>query len=203
MEPWAKTFSDLLKIIEKSKQQNSSVKEFRRSFEAGRKKDRVKTQLNKIYTKVHSTIPKTNNNIDKVNLDWVDKFNAMKFSVKLGQKSVGLSCPANTEGFARTLLLLFCELHPELVKSVDESLLRELFSGLGEEKKKPLISSKKKEKALKKIKGLNEQQLRKLKNNVPESQIKALASNPEMVAMAKDLQEDQELNRVANSIRDS
>ena len=94
---------NFLKFFETEKN-GQRVHELRRSFEAGRKQDRVYPQLEKIYTALKDTPAE----------DVYDEFNKAGFTITLGLKSVTLVC--TKPGLYDNLLWVFSMFDTKFVK---------------------------------------------------------------------------------------
>lgn len=93
---WREDFSTLLKLFEEQK----GVREFRRSFEAGKKQNRLLPQLEQVYNSAKDILENNKEGLS----DW---FLEQKFSFTLGLKKITLINCTDKEKLKVCLLLLF------------------------------------------------------------------------------------------------
>lgn len=126
---WTQHLSDLLKVLE-SESNGQQIHEFRRSFEAGRKQDRLKSQLEQIYNEGKEHL----NDTPEALQNW---FTGKKFKLSLGRKEVTLKSTSYQNEFRERLVRLFSEWDqslyvppPEVHRGIGQKKLREVMKKL-------------------------------------------------------------------------
>lgn len=177
MTEWHSHFIDLLKFLET---QGEPVREFRRSFESGRKQDRIYPTLNEIYEKCK----------DKLEENFVEEFNSQNFRVSAGLKTIVLKCNGDKELFEQYLRQLFSYWNSEIQFSVPNKA----------SKQTPIISKKKISKAMKHLNSMSTKQLKNTAASASKSEMSELAANPEIHTLAEQLQENPTAKKLARKL---
>lgn len=140
---WPQHLSDLLKLLE-SESNGQQIHEFRRSFEAGRKQDRLKSQLEQIYTEGKEHLNEAPESLQ----NW---FTSKKFKLILGRKEVILKSTSSSNEFREKLVRLFSEWDPSLYvpppqinRGIGQKKLKEVMKhldGVSDQRLASLLSS--------------------------------------------------------------
>jgi len=190
---WHQSFNDLLKFLEDN---GRPVREFRRSFMGGSKKNRIYPILTNIYNDCKDKLEKNKTKEDKSEEsdseeqkeNFIDWFNSRSFQIKSGLKTITLKCDTNTELFEQYLRKLFTHWDPEIEFSVPEK------------KKVPVISKKKMNKAMKRMDNMNPKQLKKTAASVSSKQVKKMVTGPRILDLAEQMQNDSTAQRIAGKL---
>ena len=175
---WHQHFIDLLKFLETH---GNPVREFRRSYISGSKKDRVYPRLTEIYEECK----------DKLDDTFIEWFNLQSFRIKSGLKIITLKCETNTELFEQYLRQLFTYWDPTIKFTLPES---------NQESQPSLISKKKMKKAMQHLGNMDSKQLAKTMALAPKNQMGALAENPEIQALAEQMQNNPTAKRLVQKL---
>lgn len=178
MAEWHQHFIDLLKFMES---RGECVREFRRSFESGSKKERVYPHLNDIYEKCRDKFD------DKLFIDW---FNSQSFRVKSGLKVIIIKCNTDKEIFEQYLRKLFSHWNTGIKFSLPEKI----------DVKPPPISKKKIEKAMKYLNNMDAKQLKRTASLASHSQLGNFITNSDIQNMAESAQENRTAKNLARKI---
>ena len=186
-DKWREDLVSLLKCLEKSHPNSPKIHEFRRGLQSCnlKKAERVLPQLFEIY------------NQSKEHLD--GNFNSWlsenTFTLKLGLRTVTLSPGRDIQDYAQHLKWTFSSFDPTLDVGNPNSMLEAAKnSGLP-------VSGKQLKMAMKKVQGMNPQQLSTMMQKVPQGQLEALSSNPAAEGLVTKLKEDKRAQAVAEKIQ--
>lgn len=151
---WIDHLSGLLKPLELEKN-GRSIRELRRSFEAGKKQARLLPQIEAIY--LASKELEEFKSDPRLYQSW---FNQQKFKLTLGLKEVVLHSSGDPVQFQANIHRLFSHWDPELYLAPPE---QQMANGLG-------VSNKQLRAAMKRMDRLSDNQIANMMSKVPQSE---------------------------------
>lgn len=186
-DKWREDLVGLLKHLEKSHLESKKIHEFRRGLESCnlKKAEKVLPQLLQIYNQCKDYLD--------LNFDsWIGK---QSFQLKLGMRSVVLSPGRDYSEYAQYFKWALSHFDPNLnIGNTNGMVHMAKNSGLP-------VSGKQLKMAMKKVQGMNPEQLDAMKSRIPQGQLDALASNPAAEALVEKLKSDKRAQAVAEKIK--
>jgi len=154
-ERWISDLSELLKRIERDR---SLIREFRRSFEAGKKKRQVSPQLEKILAQSRSHLNEEN---------FISWFDQQEFKLTLGLKEISLKSYQEPL-FKNSLLQLFSNWDPTI--SAPSILTTKSMP----------ISAKKLKQVISRLGSVSDSELSNILSSIPKEELANLTASNEM-----------------------
>ena len=182
---WQRYFVDILNFLES---QGNSVRDFKRSYISGSKKDRVKPTLTDIYEKCKDRLD------DGDSDSFVKWFNSQSFKIKSGLKIITLRCETDTGTFEQYLRQLFSYWDPKIEFVVPNNASSKP-GGSGP------ISKKSIDKAMKHLKGIDPKKLSQLAATAPKNQMESLTNNLDVQKLSEQLQDDPDILEFGSKLK--
>ncbi|CAN5793477.1 hypothetical protein BH23THE1_BH23THE1_33530 [soil metagenome] len=187
-DTWRDHLVGLLKYLEKSRSDFSKIHDFRRGLEScnSKKAERILPQFFEIYNQC------------KEHFD--DDFNSwlatQSFSLKLGQRHINLYTEKNIDEYAQNLKWTFSSFDPTLAETNSNTFNTPTRGGTGLP-----VSNKQLKMAMRRMHGMNSDQLSNMATRVPQGQLDSLASNPAAEEIVTKLKSDKRAQAVADKIK--
>lgn len=187
-DKWREDLVSLLKFLEKSHFDSSRIHDFRRGLESCnlKKAEKVLPQLFEIYNQ-------SKEHLECLDFDfWILK---QSFPLKLGLRNINLCPGKNVEEYPQYVKWALSCFDPKLNEGNPNNMLNTARgSGLP-------VSGKQLKMAMRKVQGMNPEQLSSMMNRVPQNQLEALASNPAAEELVAKLKSDKRAQVVAEKVR--